>query len=300
MRIDQLIDAHDSEPLASKTDLALVTSNSDAAAKANTTASSQGLKRQASPTPLPEESPAKKPSQWTLDEDKFVIMLRDKGTIWKDIAKQLPGRSDISCRLHYQNYLVKWVDWNEAEMNKLATYCARHVCNTPRSVDGPSNKLCARLAHNCSSLLAPTTLRGQIIPVYWMLNYCRLKAEMLRTAANEIDIPLRLAELMFWKLEERERSASAPAVVSQPHLSEKSAGLGSPSQILVEVAPSSQMPLQHQTLSPPPQSPLHSYKEQREKGTLDRQQAKGRPPKASVPLQSKASVPIQPKASVPL
>ncbi|KIV99110.1 hypothetical protein, variant [Verruconis gallopava] len=39
---------------------------------------------------------------------------------WDDIAKRLPGRSAISCRLRYQNYSEKRQDWDEEKKNKLA------------------------------------------------------------------------------------------------------------------------------------------------------------------------------------
>ncbi|PVH90928.1 hypothetical protein DM02DRAFT_472046, partial [Periconia macrospinosa] len=72
-----------------------------------------------------EESPAKKQSKWTPEEDNLTIKLRGEGRKWGDIAKQLPGRSSISCRLHYQNYLEKRADWDEEEKNKLARLYAR-------------------------------------------------------------------------------------------------------------------------------------------------------------------------------
>jgi hypothetical protein len=65
------------------------------------------------------EPPAKK-SQWSLEEDMLIIELRGKGMKWKDISKQLPRRSPISCRLHYQNYLERRSEWDEGEKNKLA------------------------------------------------------------------------------------------------------------------------------------------------------------------------------------
>ncbi|KAJ4369735.1 hypothetical protein N0V83_005498 [Neocucurbitaria cava] len=83
------------------------------------------LKRQASQTPLPEESPAKKQSKWTPEEDNLTIELRGQGMKWDDIAKRLPGRSSISCRLRYQNYLEKRAIWDEEKKNKLARLYAR-------------------------------------------------------------------------------------------------------------------------------------------------------------------------------
>lgn len=50
---------------------------------------------------------------------------------WDDIAKRLPGRSSISCRLRYQNYLEKRAIWDEEKKNKLARLYARYVQMTP-------------------------------------------------------------------------------------------------------------------------------------------------------------------------
>jgi hypothetical protein len=92
---------------------------------------SQIIKRAASQTPLPEESPAKKQSKWTPEEDNLTIELRGQGMKWDDIAKRLPGRSSISCRLRYQNYLEKRAVWDEEKKNKLARLYARYVhCDT--------------------------------------------------------------------------------------------------------------------------------------------------------------------------
>jgi hypothetical protein len=81
---------------------------------------SQLIKRAASQIPLLEESPAKKQSKWTPEEDNLTIALRGQGMKWDDIAKRLPGRSSISCRLRYQNYLEKRAVWDEEKKNKLA------------------------------------------------------------------------------------------------------------------------------------------------------------------------------------
>ncbi|CAI6330433.1 unnamed protein product [Periconia digitata] len=85
----------------------------------------QMIKRAASQTPLQDESPAKKQSKWTPEEDNLTIELRGQGMKWDDIAKRLPGRSSISCRLRYQNYLEKRAVWDEEKKNKLARLYAR-------------------------------------------------------------------------------------------------------------------------------------------------------------------------------
>ncbi|KAK4156671.1 snRNA-activating protein complex subunit 4 [Chaetomidium leptoderma] len=70
--------------------------------------------------PHTSESPAKKQSKWSPEEDALIIELRGTGMKWDDISKRLPGRSSISCRLHYQNYLERRSEWDEERKNKLA------------------------------------------------------------------------------------------------------------------------------------------------------------------------------------
>lgn len=69
---------------------------------------------------LASDSPAKKQSKWSAEEDARIIQLRGDGMKWEDISKHLPGRSAISCRLHYQNYLERRSEWDEDRKNKLA------------------------------------------------------------------------------------------------------------------------------------------------------------------------------------
>ncbi|KAI1825705.1 hypothetical protein F4861DRAFT_162260 [Xylaria intraflava] len=66
------------------------------------------------------EAPAKKQSKWSAEEDALIIDLRGSGMKWEDISRRLPGRSAISCRLHYQNYLERRSEWDEERKNKLA------------------------------------------------------------------------------------------------------------------------------------------------------------------------------------
>lgn len=68
----------------------------------------------------PSEPPAKKQSKWSPEEDEKIIRLRGEAMKWEDISKQLPGRSAIGCRLHYQNYLERRSEWDEDGKNKLA------------------------------------------------------------------------------------------------------------------------------------------------------------------------------------
>ncbi|EED15055.1 MYB DNA-binding domain protein [Talaromyces stipitatus ATCC 10500] len=84
-----------------------------------TTTTTAGTKRHSSSS-LGNEPPAKKQSKWSPEEDALIIELRGRGMKWEDISKKLPGRSAISCRLHYQNYLERRSEWDEDRKNKLA------------------------------------------------------------------------------------------------------------------------------------------------------------------------------------
>lgn len=82
------------------------------------------------------ESPAKKQSKWSPEEDALIIELRGSGMKWEDISKRLPGRSAISCRLHYQNYLERRSEWDEDKKNKLARLYERYVLCDSEAVPG--------------------------------------------------------------------------------------------------------------------------------------------------------------------
>ena len=77
-------------------------------------------KRLRASSPPIQPSPAKRQSKWTPEEDAIIIELRGSGMKWEDISKRLPGRSAISCRLHYQNYLERRSEWDEEKKNRLA------------------------------------------------------------------------------------------------------------------------------------------------------------------------------------
>ncbi|KAK5629344.1 hypothetical protein RRF57_005059 [Xylaria bambusicola] len=81
------------------------------------------------------EAPAKKQSKWSAEEDALIIDLRGSGMKWEDISKRLPGRSAISCRLHYQNYLERRSEWDEERKNKLARLYERYA---PRDFGSPN------------------------------------------------------------------------------------------------------------------------------------------------------------------
>lgn len=75
----------------------------------------------------PSESPAKKQSKWSGEEEALIIELRGSGMKWEEISKRRPGRSAISCRLHYQNYLERRSEWDEERKNKLARLYERQA-----------------------------------------------------------------------------------------------------------------------------------------------------------------------------
>jgi len=75
----------------------------------------------------PAEPSAKKQSKWSAEEDASITELRGSGMKWEDISKRLPGRSAISCRLHYQNYLERRSEWDEEKKNKLARLYERQA-----------------------------------------------------------------------------------------------------------------------------------------------------------------------------
>lgn len=83
--------------------------------------------KRAAPTSVPTGPPAKRQSKWTPDEDSLIIELRGSGMKWEEISKRLPGRSAISCRLHYQNYLERRSEWDEERKNRLARLYERQV-----------------------------------------------------------------------------------------------------------------------------------------------------------------------------
>jgi Myb-like DNA-binding domain len=75
----------------------------------------------------PQASPQKKyHGKWTEEENNVLIEFRAQGMKWEDISKRIPGRSAISCRLHYQNSLEKRSFWDEKNKNKLARLYNRY------------------------------------------------------------------------------------------------------------------------------------------------------------------------------
>lgn len=65
--------------------------------------------------------------KWSPEEDGKIVQLRQDGLKWEDVSKQLPGRSALSCRLRYQNYLEKNPIWDDSGKDKLARLYERYV-----------------------------------------------------------------------------------------------------------------------------------------------------------------------------
>ena len=95
-------------------------------------------------------SPAKRQSKWSAEEDALIIDLRGGGMEWEDVSKKLPGRSAISCRLHYQNYLERRSEWDEERKNKLAKLYERY---TPKAFAKS-----IRTAHSLATIICPSTI----------------------------------------------------------------------------------------------------------------------------------------------
>ena len=86
----------------------------------------------------------KGPNQkWDAEEDARIIELRGNGMKWGDISKNLPGRTEIACRLHYQNYLEKRGQWDEEKKTKLARvydrYWPTHILTRSSRLRSPKN-----------------------------------------------------------------------------------------------------------------------------------------------------------------
>jgi hypothetical protein len=143
--------------------------------------------------PIPEEGPPKQ-SKWSPEEDELVVTLRGQGMKWDDIGKRLHERSSGSCRLRYQNYLRKRVEWDEENKNKLAWLYARYVART--HLQWP---------------LAIATIRTRPLTVD-----CRFRDQMWQKVAIEMNIPWRSAESMHWQLGERDMSARADEFTLPP------------------------------------------------------------------------------------
>lgn len=149
--------------------------------------SSGANKRPAAAAAHPGESPAKKQSKWTPQEDALNVKLRGSGLKWEEISQQLPGRSAISCRLRYQNYIERRAEWDEEKKNKLARLYARYAFNT---------------ALNHSSW-------SHAQKMLTSFGHLRLKENMWEKLAQEMGIPWRSAEAMHWLMGEQEMAQRA-------------------------------------------------------------------------------------------
>ncbi|OHF00405.1 MYB DNA-binding domain-containing protein [Colletotrichum orchidophilum] len=138
------------------------------------------------------ESPAKKQSKWSPEEDALIIELRGSGMKWEDISKRLPGRSAISCRLHYQNYLERRSEWDEERKNKLARLYERY---------------------DLSPILWKPLWIRIVHPEGKQTNTeARFKPEMWAKVAEEMAVPWRAAEAMHWQLGEADMARRAGVV----------------------------------------------------------------------------------------
>lgn len=97
-------------------------------------ASGASSKRGPPINPDPLVSPdQKRQKKWTARENALLVSLRGANVKWGDISKQIPGRSNTSCRLRYQNYVEKDTAWTDEKKDKLARLYERYVSILPRS-----------------------------------------------------------------------------------------------------------------------------------------------------------------------
>lgn len=148
-------------------------------------------KRTSPSTDLDEGPPPKKSStKWNTEENRTIIALRGQGMKWSDISSRIPGRTELACRLHYQNYLEKRGDWDEERKNKLA-----------------------RVYERCVLLLRPfeylVTPRCEHHKPDTDNRSLRMKEEMWKPVATELGIPWRTAEGMHWIIGEQEMARRA-------------------------------------------------------------------------------------------
>jgi hypothetical protein len=153
--------------------------------------------KRSAPSSAGEAGPPEKKGKWTPEEDQLAIELRRTGMKWDDIAKRLPGRSAISCRLRYQNYSEKRQDWDEEKKNKLARLYNRYAPT--------SNDLKRPL------LSAFDSKTKELTASY------RFKQQMWETIAKEMGLPWRAIEGIHWEMGREEMASRANVPVFQPH-----------------------------------------------------------------------------------
>ena len=127
-------------------------------------------------------APKKKQSKWSPQEDAAIVDHRAHGMKWDDISRHLPGRSAMSCRLRFQNYLERRPDWSDERKTCLAQLYDR--CPTP---------------HHPPPTPAPLTPHSH-------------KKHMWERIAHEMRLPWRAVEAMHWHMgdDELARRAHVP------------------------------------------------------------------------------------------
>lgn len=63
-------------------------------------------------------------AKWSEEEDRKLVELRGRRETWENISKEFTGRSALSCRLHYQNYLER-PEWDDKKASKVANLYQR-------------------------------------------------------------------------------------------------------------------------------------------------------------------------------
>lgn len=124
---------------------------------------------------------------------------------WDDISVEIPGRSAISCRLHYQNYLEKRADWDEEQRNKLA-----------RVYDRYDPSLFSKLYQRQDQIRRTRKRANQAANLPR-----RLKSDLWNPIATELGVPWRACEAMHWALGEADMCRRAhvlpfPMATSRP------------------------------------------------------------------------------------
>ena len=67
--------------------------------------------------------------KWRSEEDARLIELVEKGMSWKDIAEEMPGRSERSCYVHYKR-LLKRIE-NDSKTDKIVRLYNRYNPSHP-------------------------------------------------------------------------------------------------------------------------------------------------------------------------
>lgn len=85
-------------------------------------------KRTASASPLESRQASKKTTrQWSKEDSEELVKLRFTGMTWIEIAARFHNRSEIACRLRFQNYLERKHPWTEEQKRTLAQLYNRYV-----------------------------------------------------------------------------------------------------------------------------------------------------------------------------